>query len=243
MGPLQNNGGFTPLLFAVRNAHVETAVALLTLHPYTLDFLSAARGYALMLAFLGFQVLFTADTVFVGMWFSKADKDAYVAAGTLSRALMWLVLPLAAVMFPRIVQSAARAEKTNLIGLVLAGTGILAVLGAVSLSVLGPWIVRIVYKHSVDVAISVLPWYAAAMVPLALSNVLLNELFAKPAKRIVPAVLVLALAGFYLVALTQFHARLVNVLQTLGLFNLVLLAITGWFAWRARRERPATVEE
>ncbi|HUK36161.1 MAG TPA: hypothetical protein VLV86_19725, partial [Vicinamibacterales bacterium] len=29
-----------------------TAVALLTLNPYTLDFLSAARGYALMLAFL-----------------------------------------------------------------------------------------------------------------------------------------------------------------------------------------------
>src|SRR5213078_1400896 len=29
-----------------------TAVALLTFHPYTLDFLSAARGYGRMLAFL-----------------------------------------------------------------------------------------------------------------------------------------------------------------------------------------------
>src|SRR5258706_276039 len=61
----------------------------------------------LLLGFFGFQILFTVDTLFVKAYFSETDAGFYVAAGTLSRALMWLVGPLASVMFPKIVQSAA----------------------------------------------------------------------------------------------------------------------------------------
>src|SRR5207249_1810794 len=126
----------------------------------------------LMLGFGAFQFLFTADTMFAKAYFDEDTVGFYGAAGTLSRALMWLVGPLASVMFPRIVHSAAKAEKSDLMGLVLLGTGILAVLGAISLSILGPWIVRFVSgQRFVAVASSLLPWYAAAMVPLALANV------------------------------------------------------------------------
>jgi O-antigen/teichoic acid export membrane protein len=183
-----------------------------------------------MLGIGAFQFLFTADTMFVKGYFTSDEAGFYVSAGTLSRALMWLVGPLAAVMFPRIVHSAAKAEKTDLMGLVLIGTAILAVGGAVSLSVLGPWIVKFVSGGSfVKVAASVLPWYAAAMVPLALANVLLNNLLARSFFRVVPALCVLAIAyGF---ALTRFHDSLVMVLKTLGVFNLLLLAICAWFTW------------
>ena len=67
----------------------------------------------LMLAFCGFQILFTVDTLLVKSYFSDADADFFVSAGTLSRALMWLVLPLASVMFPRLVHSAAKSEKSK----------------------------------------------------------------------------------------------------------------------------------
>lgn len=193
----------------------------------------------LTLGFLGFQILFTGDTIFVKAWFSETDADFYVSAGTLSRALMWLVLPLAAVMFPRIVHSAARAEKSDLMGKVLLATAVLAVLGALGLSILGPWVVRFVYKPEfVTVASSLLPWYAAAMVPLAVANVLLNNLLARPAASLVPAICIFALAIGYLVALTQFHGQLVTVLQVLGVFNLAMLAVCAWFTWRQCGTEP-----
>lgn len=188
----------------------------------------------LTLGFLGFQILFTGDTILVKAWFSETEADFYVSAGTLSRALMWLVLPLAAVMFPRIVRSAAKAEKSDLMGKVLLATAALAVVGAVGLSLLGPWVIRLVYKPEfVAVASSLLPWYAAAMVPLALANVLLNNLLARPASSFVPALCIFCLALAYLVALSQFHDRLVTVLQVLGLFNLGLLAVCAWFTLRS----------
>jgi O-antigen/teichoic acid export membrane protein len=191
-----------------------------------------AQVIPLTLAFCGFQALFTADTLLVKSFFSEADADFYVSAGTLSRALMWLVLPLAAVMFPRLVHSAAKAEKTNLTGLVLFGTALLGVAGAAGLSVLGPFVVKLVYKQSyVQVASAILPWYAFAMVPLALANVLLNDLLARPAGRLFLAVCVFVLAAGYVLTLVKFHSSLVSVLQIMGTCNLLLLAICAWFSW------------
>ena len=196
----------------------------------------------LLLGFGAFQFLFTADTMFVKAYFDEDIAGFYVAAGTLSRALMWLVGPLAAVMFPRIVHSVAKAEKSDLMGLVLLGTGILAVMGALGLSVLGPWIVRFVSGEKfVQVAASLLPWYAGAMVPLALANVLLNNLLARSFFRVVPALCVLAAAyGF---ALTRFHDTPVVVLQTLAVFNLALLGVCAWFTWGSRKSIVATPEK
>jgi regulation of enolase protein 1 (concanavalin A-like superfamily) len=79
------------------------------------------------------------------------------------------------------------------------------------------------------VAVSVLPWYAFAMIPLAVGNVLLNNLLARSSFRFVPALCLLAVA--YGIALTQFHNSLVAVLQTLGVFNLLMFAICAWFTW------------
>lgn len=191
----------------------------------------------LLLAFLGFQILFTADTIFVKTYFKPDLAGFYVSAGTLSRALMWLVLPLASVMFPRLVHSAAKSQKNNLMSLVLLGTAILAILGALGLSLLGPWVVRFMFKlEFVKVASSILPWYAFAMVPLALANVLLNNLLARPDSKLGLSLCVLGVALAYMVALTQFHAELTTVLKTLGVSNLVLLAVCAWFSRNARPE-------
>ncbi len=195
-----------------------------------------------MLGFGAVQFVFTADTMFVKAYFSGDDSAFYISAGTLSRALMWLVMPLATVMFPKIVHSVARSEKSNLLGVVLLGTGILAAGGALGLTVLGPWIVKFVYKPSyVQIASSVLPWYAWAMVPLALANVLVNNLLARSHFRIVPALVLVAIAYGVTLAVVGRHAgTLANpvaglrmMLQTLGAFNLLLLAVCAWFTCRS----------
>jgi O-antigen/teichoic acid export membrane protein len=190
----------------------------------------------LMFGFGAVQFLFTADTMFVKAYFSGNDAAFYVSAGTLSRALMWLVVPLATVMFPKIVHSVARSEKSHLLGTVLLGTGLLAAGGAVGLTILGPWVIRLIYsKEYVSVAAAVLPWYAWAMVPLSLAYALVNNLLARSQFRIVPVLLLIAAA--YGVALTQFHDSLITVLKTLGAFNLLLLGASAWFTVQSSRPK------
>jgi O-antigen/teichoic acid export membrane protein len=194
-----------------------------------------AQVIPLMLAMAAFQFLFTADTMFAKGYFDGESMAGYVAAGTMARALMWLVGPLATVMFPKLVHSAARAEKSDLMGWVLGGTAALALAGAGGLSLLGPLFVRVIYKESfVEVAAALLPWYAFAMIPLTLSNVLLYNLLARSSFKVVP--LLCLLAAGYGVALTQFHGSQVTILQTLGVFNTLMLAACGWFTWADKRK-------
>jgi O-antigen/teichoic acid export membrane protein len=194
-----------------------------------------------MLGFAAFQFLFTADQMFVKAYFTGPVAGVYFSAGTLSRALMWLVGPLASVMFPRIVQSRAKAEKTNLVTLVLVGTAVLAGVGALGLGLFGPLVVRMVYgEEFVSQAKVFLPWYAGAMVPLAVANVLLSNLLAKSSFKVAIPVCLLAVAyGF---ALRHFHATPVMVLQVLGAANLLLLLICGWFSWQGRETPNSTSE-
>jgi hypothetical protein len=147
---------------------------------------------------------------------------------------LWLVLPMAAVMFPKLVHSSAKSEKTNLMGIVVLGTGVLAACGMLGLWWVGPWVVKLIYKSGdVGETMRLIPWYAGAMVPLALANVLVNDLLARSRFRVVPAMVVLAVAyGFTLpFMLNHFPGRLEVALQTLGAFNLLLLAICAWFAF------------
>jgi O-antigen/teichoic acid export membrane protein len=205
-----------------------------------------AQIVPLMLGFGAVQFLFTADTMFVRNYFSDDESGFYTGAGTLARALLWLVLPLATVMFPKIVHSAARSEKSNLLGLVLLGTGMLAACGALGLTVLGPWIIKFVFKESfVQVAAAVLPWYAWAMVPLSLANVLVNNLLARSQFRIVPVLVALAVAyGFALAVVGRHAGQLASpeaglrlILQTLGVVNLLLLAACAFFTWSGEVEK------
>ena len=70
------------------------------------------------------------------------------------------------------------------------------------------------------------------MVPLALANVLLNNLLVRPDSKWGLAFSVFLLALAYMIGLTQFHASLVAVLKTVGVFNLLLLGLCAWFSWK-----------
>ena len=188
----------------------------------------------LALGFGACQFMFTSDTMFAKAWFSGDEMAPYVAAGTLSRALLWLVLPLAAVMFPKIVRASVRSEKSNLFGLVVLGTAALALFGGLGLWLVGPLVVKLVFTSDyVAATTALIPWYAAAMVPLAMANVLVNDLLARSRFGVVPFMVLLAVAyGFTLPAmLNHFPGRLEVVLQTLGGFNLLLFLICAVFTW------------
>ena len=196
-----------------------------------------AQIMPLVFAFGVCQFLFTTDTMYAKFTEPHFSDDAikhYVAAGTLSRALLWLVMPIASVMFPKIVHSNTKGEKSNLFGIVILGTAVLAVVGAIGLCVVGPIVVRIAFKAE-DVAetTALLPWYSAAMIPLALANVLVNDLMARKQFKVVPLMVILAIAyGFTLpYMLHHYPGRLTIILQTLGAFTTLLFLVGAWFTW------------
>src|SRR5262249_38555059 len=153
-----------------------------------------------------------------------------VGAGTLSRALLWLVLPLASVMFPRLVHSAAKSEKSNLMGMVLLGTAVLSVVGALSLSLLGPFVTQFVFKKGVAAQVSsLLPLYFCAMVPVAFFKVFLDPLLSAADFKVMLALFVLIPGVWFLFSITAFPPSLVMVLKVMGVANLVLLGICAAF--------------
>lgn len=196
----------------------------------------------LVFGFGACQFLFTADTMFSKAYFTGEQMAPYLAAGTLSRALLWLVLPLAAVMFPKLVQSAAKSEKTNLFNLVVLGTAVLAILGMLGLWIVTPLVVKFVFQPSyVAEAKALLPWYAGAMIPLALANVMVNDLLARSRFKIVPFLVIVAVGyGFALsYMLRHFPGRIEIAPQTLGVFNLVIFGVCAWFTWGKKPGAPA----
>jgi O-antigen/teichoic acid export membrane protein len=196
-----------------------------------------AQMIPLVLGFGACQFMFTSDTMYAKAYFSPDDMKPYVAAGTLSRGLLWLVMPLAAVMFPKLVQSSAKGQKSDLFGLVVVGTAVISLCGMFGLWFLG-WIpVRILYNAR-DVAgtTALIPWYAGAMVPLAMANVMVNNLMARSRFAVVPWMLGLAIAFAFTLPwiLNRHPGHIEVVLQTLGVFNLFLFLICAWFTWGAK---------
>ena len=190
------------------------------------------QAIPLGLSVAAFNLLFTADTLLVKWYFTPAIAAFYLSAGTLARAAMWLVGPLAAVMFPKLVHAKAKAQQTDLLGLVLLGTFILSASAAVGLSVLGPWVVKIMFTPAYVAAVApLLPWYACALVPLSLGNVLLNSLLAHSRFKVVPALCALVVA--YVFALTHFHDTPTMVIKVMGFGDLALLAVCAWYTWGA----------
>ena len=192
------------------------------------------RVVPLTLGFGAFQFMFSADPLFVQAFFHKDDTGYYISAGTLARALVVFTGPVVSVLFPKNVRSLAREEKTDVMGLTLITTGALATLGALGLSLGGPLILKLIYTPAYSqIAAPWLPWFAAGMVPLALANVLVNDLLARSRFAVVPWLVAVALG--YGVTLAVHHETFLGVIKTIGLFNLLFLAVALFFSWRDRR--------
>jgi O-antigen/teichoic acid export membrane protein len=192
--------------------------------------------FPLVVGFGVYQFLLTADTMFVRACFDEDTSAFYGSAGTLARASMWLVGPLATVMFPKLVHAKAKAEKTDLLGVVLTGTLILAAGGAIGLWVMAPLVIGIVFPHDyVQPASVLLPWYAWAVVPLTVANVLLYDLLAHARFKVVPALIALAVG--YALALTQFHRTPEMVIKTLFVCNCLLVFICLCYWLNARKSK------
>ena len=198
------------------------------------------RVVPLTLGFGAGQLLFSADQVFVQSNFDRTVTDPYSAAGTLARALVAFTLPLAGVMFSKIARSVATNEDTNVLTVTLGCTLALAGGAALGLTVLAPLVIKLGFNPKFVGIAPLLPWFAWAMVPLTLAQVLVNNLMARERFRVVPWLMLVAAA--YLLTLwlrvpvlakaLEPLAAFRGVVEILGGFNLLLLAVAAVFTWK-----------
>jgi O-antigen/teichoic acid export membrane protein len=136
-----------------------------------------------------------ADVIYVQSIFSKDETRFYMAAAMIGLALVTFTTPMASVMFPKIAQSAARTEKTDALRHALATTALLGGLAAGACTLLPALPLRIIYFRNADYWASapLVPWFAWALLPLIVANVLIGNLLARDRFRIVPWTVLVAI--------------------------------------------------
>ena len=184
------------------------------------------------------DVLFTTS-----LFIHSTNVDFYDCAMFIGFAMTQFIGPISAVMFPTIVRNLALSKKSNALGLTLGVTGCFALLAAVGCTLFPKLPIAILFPSKMQAAVLV-PWFVWALVPLALANVLIQNLLARgryaaaPWLFLVPIVYVLTLMASApgLLALHDDFSAFKSIIRIMGFFCLLLFGVAAWFTWR----KPAT---
>ena len=216
------------------------------------------RTLLLSLGLGAWQFIFSVDMIIVRYLHGENLTGFYSASGMIARGLVMFAAPIATVMFPKIVHSYSEGRPSRVLWLTLLLTGGLGVLGAgfATLAAFGldqvltapkGWCAHLLpgvllqkvltNSEGVRVMARLIPWFVWSMVPLILSNVLLQNLLAHRRFRVVPWLLVVILA--YVHVLAAFGMTFEGIIQVLGVMNLVFLAVLAGFTFLGGAEAEA----
>lgn len=190
-----------------------------------------------------------ADVVFVQIAFPEIKTPFYMAAAMIGLALVTFTTPLAAVMFPKVVQSAARTERTDALKQALVATMFLGGLAALACTLFPELPLRIIYFRNAMYwkSAPLVPWFAWCLLPLIFANLLIGNLLARDRFAVVPwlagVAVTYGLTLFSLketLAIAETFQAFKLVIQTLGVFSSLLLLVAAYFTWQERkRSMPA----
>lgn len=183
------------------------------------------RVVPLTLGLGAFTYIFTQDMLTVQQYFDTKTQE-YGAGRLVGQALVFLTAPLAQVLFPKVARSHALSEKSNVLLQAVGATGLIGGLAALGCTIF-PKLPLIVLRSPFLQSAPLVPWFTWCMVPLAISNVLINNLLARERFSVVPWLVAVAIG--YGVALRYYHSSFVNVIQLLGLFSTLLVVVCVTF--------------
>jgi hypothetical protein len=195
-------------------------------------------------------VMSSIDMLFVqGLFSEKSQTALYGGAMLTGFAIIQIIAPVALVMFARVAKSAARDESSDSLGLTLATTIFFGGVAAVGCTLFPRLPLRLMYFSNREMweAAPLVPWFAWALLPLTVANVLVQNILARARFQAVPWLLLmpalyaacLCLEAPGLLALKPFDA-FIRVIQTMGGASLLLCALAAWFS---RPAPAATVSD
>jgi O-antigen/teichoic acid export membrane protein len=187
------------------------------------------------------QFMLSADMIFTQNFFPRGQTGFYAAAGMIGRALVFFTQPLTLVMFPKLARSKATGEKSHALELALGATLLAGGAAAVVCTLFPSLPMRLALYKPIYIATAspLVPWFAWCMLPLTLSFVLVNSLMARSRFAAVPWLVVvaigygvaLAVIGHHFGNLPDTQSGFRAMIQTLGVFNLLLLGVCALFSW------------
>lgn len=194
-------------------------------------------------------VVMQADMLFVQAHFPSAQSKFYAAVAMVGVGLVTFTTPMASVMFPKLVSSVARGQRSDSFLLALAGTALLGIFGALLCTIFPALPLRILFFNKPEFWISaqLVPWFMWCMLPVTVANVLVSNLLARKRFGVVPWLVGIAVGycwtiNAYLgsVSDADHFVAFRGVIQRLGFSALLLLGVSVAFTWKNRTKPTGT---
>lgn len=180
---------------------------------------SGIGGYFFRSLFMlaGYAVLMNADLIFVKHLFTPEETGEFARAAIIARSVIFLPMPIALAMFPKVISSGPSTRDSRLTLLRAAGMVSGLIGSAVAAVFIVPWLpIWIMYgiRHPDASTMRLLVLMVAAMAPLALTYLLMNYEMAQHRFRL--AWLLGGCAIAYIGGVILFHDTMEQVVWVLG---------------------------
>ncbi len=184
-------------------------------------------------------IMSSLDMLFVQSLFEKSQTTLYSGAMLTGFAIIQFIAPVALVMFARAAQSVARRERSDSLRMTLTATILFGCVAAVGCTLFPKLPLRLMYITNPEMwkAAPLVPWFAWALLPLTVANVLVQHILARGQFKAVPWLLLvpamyaaaLGLQAPALVQMPPFDAFL-RVIQTMGAASALLCILAAQFS-------------
>ena len=179
------------------------------------------------------SLLLSLDQLMSRRYLRPAEMDFYAVAGTIGRVVVLITVPLTNVMFPKVARSMAEDSRPAAFVHALALVGLVGVGAALVCSIFPALPIRLLQGNKFLEAAPLVPLFAWAVLPLTLTNILVNNLLARGRFGVVP-LLVLVTTGYWLF-LQASHDSARAIIRALFAFASLACLVSGVCCWMDRR--------
>lgn len=191
----------------------------------------------------GYGILMNCDVILVRHYHPEA-AGAFAWAATIGRSVVFLPMPIAMALFPKVVTAGGTTRHSRILVLQALGM-VVAMIGAgVAVSVIWPWLpLRILYgvTDPTPELLHLVRMVMLAMSPLGISYLLLHFEMAQHRFETVPWLLALAVA--YLGGVALWHHSVLAIVAVLGTVATASALLYLWVLLRPGRPAPASAEK
>ncbi|HMP89347.1 MAG TPA: hypothetical protein PJ991_04050 [Kiritimatiellia bacterium] len=191
-----------------------------------------------------YAVLMNADLIFIKHLFHPDDAGEFAKAATIGRSVIFMPMPIALVMFPKVITSGPSTRDSRLT--LLKALGMVAILigTAVGVTIAMPWLpLWIIYgiKEPSPELVRLLYTIVCAMAPLALTFLLMNYEIAQ--HRFTMIWLLVVCAILYVAGVVIWHETMEQVVWVLaGVSTLSAVGFSAAIIWRAGKRHQILVQ-
>ncbi len=181
-------------------------------------------------ATVAFTMMSQLDIVLVRHYFDSHEAGIYAAASNLGKAVMYLPGSIAIALFPMVAENDARSKgSAHLLMQAVLLVGTLSGCGTLLFLIFPDFLIKLFYGDTYAASAEILRYFGFAMLPMAL--VLVAEHFLIAKGRVLFAYLFALMAPAQIIAVSYFHASLMDIVRVMIAFGMILVLVGYSLLW------------